>query len=91
MLSTKVFSSPVFRQQETSTSGPPLQKQVAEKVHDQWDHDKVSQQVKQAGHSVLLAEEGATGPVHVELRTPKIIDGNHTQAVSVWQSHPRRS
>jgi hypothetical protein len=70
------------RQQEASTSGPPLQQQVGGKVHDQRDHYYVSQQVKQAGHRVLLAEEG--GPVHVELRTPEIIDGITTQALSAW-------
>src|SRR6266404_3132598 len=73
---SSLFSLP-SRQQEASTSGPPLQQQVGGKVHDQRDHDEVSQQVKQAGHSVLLAEEGASSPVHVELRTPEIIKGNH--------------
>src|SRR5208282_5397266 len=64
-------------QQEASTSGPPLQQQVGGEVYDQRDHDQVSEQVQQAGHSVLLAEERASCPVHVELRTPEIIDGNH--------------
>jgi hypothetical protein len=63
--------------QEASTSGPPLKQQVGWKVYEQRDHDQVSQKVKQTGHSVLLAEEEAPGPVHVELRTPEIIDGNH--------------
>ncbi len=47
------------------------------KVHEQRDHDQVPQQVKQAGHSVLLVEEEAARPVHIELRTPEIIDGDH--------------
>src|SRR5580658_1551789 len=63
--------------QEAATSGPPLQQQVSGKVHDQRDHDQISQQVKQAGHSVLLVEERAPRPVHVKLRTPEIIDGDH--------------
>src|ERR1700733_10766872 len=63
--------------QEPSTSGPPLQQQVSGEIDGQRNHNEVHQQVKQAGHGVLLAKKGTTSPIDIRLRTPEIVDGNH--------------
>lgn len=54
--STSPLSS-IFRQQETSTPGPPLQQQVGRKINHQRYDEEVCYQVKPALYSVLLSKK----------------------------------
>ena len=54
-----------------------LQQQMRGPVHEQRNQDQITQQVDPSRYYVLLMPVRASGPVHVKLRPPKIIDGNH--------------
>lgn len=59
-------------------SPPPLrnppQQEVRRQIDAQGNHHEIDEYVRPSRDGVLLVEEQATGPVHIQFRVPEIID-----------------
>lgn len=44
------------------------------KIHAEWHHGEINEQIGPTGDGVLLVEKQAPSPVYVALRAPEIVD-----------------